>query len=108
MYNNIKSRVKTAEGTSVFFPCQTGVRQGENLSQLLFSIYLNDLKGYLNANKVPGIFCETFDENISAFIKIIVLLFADDTVICGNSKEDLQLALNVFSKCCDDWILTVK
>ena len=107
MYKNIKSRVKTAEGTSAFFPCQTGVRQGENLSPLLFSIYLNDLREYLDANKVPGIPCETIDENVYVFIKIIVLFFADDTVIFGNSKEDLQLALNVFSKYCDDWKLTV-
>ena len=34
-------------------------------------------------------------------------MFADDTVIFGNSKEDLQLSLNVFGKYCDDWKLTV-
>ena len=92
MYNNIKSRVRTAEVTSAFFPCQTGVHctSGENLSLLLYSIYLNDLKGYLNADKVPGISCETLDENTSLVIKIIVLLFADDTVIFGSSKEDLH------------------
>ena len=107
MYNYINSRIRTAEGTSAFFPCQTGVRHGENMSPLLFSIYLNDLKGFFNAHKVPGIPCESLDENMSAFIKIIVLMFADNTVIFGNSKEDLQLALNVFGKYCDDWILTV-
>ena len=35
------------------------------------------------------------------------MLFADDTVIFGNSKEDLQSALNVFSEYCDEWKLTV-
>ena len=36
MYSNIKSRIITSAGTSAFFPCHTGVRQGENLSPLLF------------------------------------------------------------------------
>ena len=32
---------------SDYFPCNVGVRQGENLSPLLFSIYLNDLKDFI-------------------------------------------------------------
>ena len=47
MYNNIKSRVVANDKSSIFFPCIQGVRQGENLSPFLFSIFLNDL----NANK---------------------------------------------------------
>ena len=36
MYNNAKSRVSMAGKTS-YFACETGVRQGEILSPLLFS-----------------------------------------------------------------------
>ena len=64
MYNNIKSRVSTREGASAFFPCETGVRQGENLSPLLFSIYLNDLSTYLEIHNAPAVECETYAENI--------------------------------------------
>ena len=46
LYKNIKSRVSTSEGSSAFFPCNTGVRQGESLSPFLFSIFLNDLDHY--------------------------------------------------------------
>ena len=34
--------------------CEVGVRQGENLSALLFSIYLSDLNSFL-ANKNDGL-----------------------------------------------------
>ena len=39
------------------------------------------------------------------FLKILVLLFADDTVIFATNKDDLQVALNVFERYCDLWKL---
>ena len=108
MYSNIKSRVSTAEGSTVFFPCQTGVRQGENLSPLLFSIFLNDLRHYLSTNGAQGVLCDSGDdENIHVFMRLFVLLFADDTVLFSKSKEDLQTALNIFSEYCTTWKLTI-
>ena len=48
MYSKAKSCVKSQrQGTSQFFTCNLGVRQGENLSPVLFSLFLNDLKDYL-------------------------------------------------------------
>ena len=32
-----------------------GLRQGENLSAVLFSLFLNDLKGFLTSNNVQGL-----------------------------------------------------
>lgn len=46
MYNNIKSCVSKNSELSNFFTSNIGVRQGENLSPLLFSIYLNDLHNF--------------------------------------------------------------
>ena len=40
MYGNIKSCVKFNNECSIFFACKNGVRQGENLSPLLFAMYL--------------------------------------------------------------------
>ena len=45
MYQNIKSCVSINGELSAFFSCDRGVRQGENLSPALFSIYLNELLG---------------------------------------------------------------
>ena len=39
MFNNIKSRIVTQDGNSAYFPCNKGVRQGENLSPILFHIF---------------------------------------------------------------------
>ena len=44
MYKNAKSYVKNETLMSGIFSCNVGVRQGENLSPLLFSIFLNDFE----------------------------------------------------------------
>ena len=38
-----------------FFVSNVGLRQGENLSPVLFSLFLNDLKGFLTSNSVQGL-----------------------------------------------------
>lgn len=86
----------TSEGTSAYFPCCTGVRQGENLSPFLFSIYLNDIERYLLSNNITGVTCEVNDEFIYVYLKLYILLYADDTVLFSNSKDDLQQTLDVF------------
>ena len=47
MYQNIKSCVFHSGQQSDFFYSRCGVRQGENLSPILFSLFLNDLDDYL-------------------------------------------------------------
>jgi hypothetical protein len=39
--------------------------------------------------------------------KLFVLLYADDTVIMAESREDLQAQLNVFGEYCKKWKLKV-
>ena len=107
LYNDIKSKVTTKEGTSNYFSCNIGVRQGENLSPFLFSIFLNDLEAYLSANNVSGITCDVNNDEILIFLKIFVLLYADDTVIFSENETDLQHALDVFEDYCSEWRLNV-
>ena len=107
MYKNIKSNVTVNNNSSAFFPCQTGVRQGENLSPFLFSIFLNDLEMFLLSRNVQGITCDINYDEISVYIKLLVLLFADDTVLFGSSQSELQHALNQFEKYCEEMQLTV-
>ena len=103
MYQNIKSKIITSEGSSAFFECHAGVRQGENLSPFLFSIFLNDLHEYLGNKEVNGIQVQGEAE---IFLKLYILLYADDTVIFSDNAHDLQNALE-FDEYCNRWKLTI-
>ena len=89
------------------FPCRIGVRQGENLSPFLFAIFLNDLEYFFSQYGISGLNCEFNDDDLTIYFKIFLLLYADDTVIFGESADELQKTLNVFKDYCDQWKLTV-
>lgn len=85
MYLNIKSCV-SVEGD---FFSNRGVRQGDNISPALFSLFLNDLEDYFIVERAEGISVECETDRLYFFMQIYVLLYADDTVIMGKSAEDL-------------------
>ena len=55
MYNNIKSCVALNNSFCPTFMSEIGVRQGENLSPVLFSLFLNDLQTYLHMKGAVGV-----------------------------------------------------
>ena len=79
MYQNIISCVKFDGNISVIFYCQSGVRQGEHVSPHLFAIFINDLENCLNTEQYNGINID--DIILTDFLKILILLYADDTVM---------------------------
>ena len=113
MYSNAKSCVKQNHKISNFFECNIGVRQGENLSPLLFAIYLNDFEFFLSRG------CKGLDmasreineklsnDDVEIFLRIYVLLYADDTIVMAESPEELQLALDKVKEYCDTWKLQI-
>ena len=64
---------------SDFFRCSVGVRQGENLSPILFAIYLNDLEKILGS-KCEGLTAinkrakQPFKKEIEMFLKLHTML----------------------------------
>ena len=85
MYKDIKSCVMHSGEQSCFFKSQIGVRQGENLSPILFSLFLNDLEDYMSSNGCNGFEFNMEDNQLNAYLKLMVLLYADDTVIFGTA-----------------------
>lgn len=109
MYKGIKSCVTTKGLTSDMFPCTVGVRQGENLSPFLFTLYLNDLEGFLSTNGVKGLTSLSYqlENKCNLYLRLFVLLYADDTILLSESPDDLQHQLNVFQRYCKSWHLKV-
>ena len=99
MYSSVKSRVKYNNQLGNNFYCGLGVRQGECLSPLLFSLFLNDIEEHFIQAGMEGIDIIT--------VKMFMLLYADDIVLFGNSAEQLQDSLNLLSNYCKRWKLTV-
>ena len=105
MYSKAKSCVKTSAGLSRYFSCNIGVRQGENLSPVLFSLFLNDLKEYL-ADKINGLSLpedlagEENLEDIEHYMHLFLLMYADDTVILAETPSDMQACLNALEVYC--------
>ena len=93
--------------------CQTFLRvilEGENLSPFLFAVFLNDLESFLSSNpELQGVECITNAANnmIYMYLKIFVLLYADDTVIVAESSDDLQIGLDMCSSYCRQWKLEI-
>lgn len=103
MYSEIKSCVTFNGHSSGFFSCENGVRQGENISPLLFAIYMNDLENFMRLNGCTGIDIDMHDENVLIFIKLFVLLYADDTIVMSDNIKDFQEMLHIFNDYCKKW-----
>ena len=113
LYLHAKSCVKKGKDFSEFFLCNIGVRQGENLSPILFSFFLNDFarsvgskyKGLPKISKMCSDWLSS--EDVEVFIRLFVLLYADDTIVLAESEQELQNALVGVYEYCEQWDLKV-
>ena len=74
-----------------WFDCKSGVKQGDNVSPTLFSIFINDLVKEVNDLNLG------FDINGS---QISLIIYADDIVMFAKSEDKLQQMLNVIHSWC--------
>ena len=113
LYDNAKSCVKKGQKLSDFFSCNVGVRQGENLSPLLFAMYINDFEDHVKQHYGGLNFINSelgrvaSDDMLDLYIRLFILLYADDTIILAESVLELQSALNSVKVYCDKNFLKV-
>ena len=113
LYNSAKSAVKLSINIGAFFNCEIGMRTGNNLSPVLFALYLNDLQEFLTKayNGLWSSFklVENFvqNEDTVVYLKLFTILYADDTVISAESRDELQAALNGMLHYCNIWKLEI-
>ena len=81
-----KSCIKKGNLISGYFPSNIDVRQGDNLSQLLLALLINEFKPYIGNTylglKIEVDFCyPSLNENSIHLIKLFALLYADYTIV---------------------------
>ena len=84
---------------SDLFDCNVGLLQGETISLILFSLFVNDIELFLLENTDE---CFTLGQ-----LSIYLLLFADDSALIAESEAGLQNLISAFEKYCKKWNLTV-
>ena len=109
MYQDLKSMILVNNQQSILFPCNNGIRQRENLSPVLFSLYLNDLEDCLSSHGCEGVSPTTDNQHhpLDIAVHMLCLLYADDTVLLSTTAADLQYNLNMFYQYCNKWKLKI-
>ena len=104
-FDRTTARVWLNGGMSAPFPIRRGVPQGDPLSPLLFSPFLDDLLRQLDASKeFKGLDIKS-QRGVRAALK--ALAYADDLVLAATSPYQLQIALNIVGAWAQQWGMEV-
>ena len=70
LYQDIKSCVVFSGKQPAFFQIYTGLSQGENLSPVLFRLFLNDLEEHLDSHYCSNVNFNVTDSDINVHLKL--------------------------------------
>ena len=107
MYNTAKSCIKVGNNLSEVLHCNIGVRQGGNLSPILFAMLINEFKNNLSTQYNGVYINQLYNTDIDLQLKLFTLLYADDTIVLAETKRELQSALDAVHEYCNNKQLTV-
>jgi hypothetical protein len=71
----------------------------------MFSLFLNDLEDFFIHENVPGLnsISDELDSSLDIFMKLFIILYAEDIVLMAESSSNLQTLLDNFYLYCDTW-----
>lgn len=98
MYKQVEQLVKVNNYLLEPILTSLGLKQGCNLSPVLFNLFIEDIKDIFNRDCFPT---KLDDQEINH------LLYADDMILLSLTKEGLQECLNRLSVYCQKWGLEV-
>ena len=98
MYENSTVQVKLGNGFSNVFQTGKGVLQRNNLSPLLFNLFVNDLHERIRSRENSVTLNST---------ECSCLLYADDLVLLASNPKSLQHNINILNNYCNEWHLKV-
>ena len=83
--------------------------KGKTCPLFFFLMFLNDLEEFLLTKDIVGLksITDELETELEIYLKIFVMLYADDTILLAESAEDLQVQLNAFGEYCDNWKMKV-
>ena len=97
LYNDVKCCVKYNNVLSYCFMCKNGVFQGEVLSPILFSMYVNDCESHFLSDHCPHVAIQ--------MLNLFLIMYADDMVLLAETPEGLQTLLDSLSEYTHKWDL---
>ena len=100
LYQKTKARVRVNGELTDVFICNIGVRQGDNLLPLLFITFLNDFNNLIRTESEGICLNAERNEELTTFLKMYSLLYADDTLLLSETEKDMKRALDATLKCC--------
>jgi hypothetical protein len=101
--HNVKSRITCDNEFSEFL--HVGTESDKDILIFLFSLYLNDLETFLENNNVTGLktLSDELEQELSYYVKLFVIMYANDTALLAKSASNLQNLLNLFQEYCIKW-----
>ena len=99
MYTELQAAVKLPNGVTPYFSSLVGVRQGCNLTRMLFNLFVNDIFDLFDNAKCDPVKLQTE--------LIHCLMYTDDLLILSETENGLTESLERFSNYAKKWKLKI-
>ena len=98
LYANPMSCVRIGGHLTEWFPITAGVTQGDSLSPVLFSLFIDDL-----AYEISKLDCSV----MIGGLQVPLLMYADDMVLMAPTREKAQKQLDALHQWCSKWWMNI-